>query len=152
MFNLVNLCLLYLSSNNLSDHLNFQLFYKLENLRELSLSYNNHLSSDFKSDVNYSFPYLNVLEPSSISLTELPNLSRQFPRVSYLDLSNNQFNGRVPDNWIHEMNSLNSLNFSHNLLASAVVLFSWIGMFDLDLSFNLLTGDISLSICNASLT
>ena len=67
-----------------------------------------------------------------------------------LDLSNNKLNGTVPK-WLHEISSLQFLNLSHNLLTTPMNEFSrnYKLMF-LDIGFNLLTGEVSSSICNVS--
>ncbi|XP_020207238.1 receptor-like protein 6 [Cajanus cajan] len=146
-FGLVNLTILLLSSNNLSGSVNFSLFSELQNLGILSLSHNNQLSLNFESNVNCSFSRLIKLELSSMGLTEFPTISGD---VSFMDLSNNKLNGRIP-NWLHEMGSLFFLNLSQNLLTTPLGQFSMnYGLYYLDLSFNLLIGDISSSICNAS--
>ncbi|XP_029128685.1 receptor-like protein 34 [Cajanus cajan] len=151
IFSLENLTDLCLSSNNLSGSVHFPLFSKLQNLQNLSLSHNNQLSLNFKSNVNYSFPFLRSLSLSSMGLTEFPKLSVEVPTLGFLDLSNNKLSGRVP-NWLHEMSSLYQLDLSRNLLTAALNQFSRNYMlFHLDLSFNLLTGGISSSICNASM-
>jgi len=178
IFNLANLSDLSLSSNNLSGHVDFQHFY-LPNLRSLDLSSNNlsavvnfqnisklqylkflylsdnsQLSINFESSVNYSLSRLFELGLSSLRLTEFPNLSEKFPSLGYVDLSNNKISGCVP-NWLHEVDYGSSpvfLNLSRNLFTS-MEQFSWNhwpNLHRLDLSDNLLTGDISLSICNAS--
>jgi len=151
IFNLANLSVLSLSSNNLSGHVDFHLFSNLPSLRTLDLSSNNlsgvvnfqnisklqyleylylsdnsQLSINFESSINYSLFGLLQLGLSSLSLTEFPNLSEKFPRLGYLDLSNNKISGSVP-NWLHEVDF-------------------WTNLEHLDLSYNLLTGDIPLSI------
>ncbi|XP_045832457.1 receptor-like protein 9DC3 isoform X1 [Trifolium pratense] len=152
IFNLANLTVLCLSSNNLSSVVNFQHFSKLQKLFSLSLSHNSQLSLNFESNVNYNFSILSKLELSSVGLIGFSKLSSgKFPRLRYLDLSNNKLFGSVP-NWLLEIDSLQLLGLSHNLFTSMDE-FSrnhWQNLYSLDLSFNLLAGDIFLSICNKS--
>ena len=153
IFNLANLSTLSLSSNNLSDVVNFQLFSKLTNLELLSLSWNSQLSLNFDSNVNYSFPRLLQLELSSVNLVEFHKLHGKLLSLNYLDLSNNKLNGRVP-NWLLKHNSWYFVNLSRNMFTSIDQLFN-ISRPDnyfkiLDLSFNLLDGEIPLAVCNIS--
>jgi len=150
IFNLVNLTDLSLSWNNFSGSVNFSLFSKFQNLQYLYLSNLSQLSLNFESNVNYSFSRLQDLDLSSMGLTEFPNLSRKTPALQSLLLSDNKLNGRVP-NWLHEMDSLIDVNLHRNFLTTPVDQFSRnYNLYYLDLSFNLLTGAISSSICNAS--
>ncbi|XP_027356300.1 receptor-like protein 53 [Abrus precatorius] len=150
IFNLVNLKYLCLFSNNWSGTINFQLFSKFQNLEVLSLSQNSQLSLNFESNVTYSFSHLKALELSSINLTEFPISFEKFPSLSYIDLSYNKLDGRSPNWLLHEMDSLSFLNLSNNLLTSMDQLPRNYGFSYLDLSFNLLAGDISSLICNAT--
>ncbi|XP_061371499.1 receptor like protein 27-like [Gastrolobium bilobum] len=148
--NLANLTALCLSSNRFSGPTNFHLFSKLQNLQSLLLSQNSELSLNFESNANYSFSLLQHLGLSSINLTEFPKLTGKFPSLRFLYLSNNKLSGRVP-NWLHDMDSLGFLDLSQNLFTSSMDQISWNSNLEyLDLSFNLLTGDISSSFCNAS--
>jgi len=150
IFNLVNLTYLSLSSNNFSGSVNFSLFSKFQNLESLHLSNSSQLSLNFESSINYSFSRLVELDLSSLGLTEFPKLSRKVPVLQTLILSNNKLNGKVP-NWLHEIDSLFVVNLAQNFLRTPVDQFSRnYQLRDLDLSYNLLTGGISSSICNAS--
>ncbi|XP_027939315.1 receptor-like protein 6 [Vigna unguiculata] len=150
IFNLVNLTQLSLSSNNFSGSVNFSLFSKFQNLEYLYLSNLSQLSLNFESNVNYSFSRLQELDLSSMGLTEFPKLSRKTPVLEILDLSDNNLNGKVP-NWLHEMDSLSDVYLDRNFLTTPVDQFSRnYNLYYLDLSFNLLSGAISSSICNAS--
>jgi len=145
IFNLANLTTLCLSSNNLSGVVNFQDFTKLQKLDSLSLSHNIRLSLNFEYNVTYHFSQLTKLDLSSLSLTEFPKL---LGKLESLDLSNNKLNGTV-SNWLLETSR--SLNLSQNLFASIDQISrnnDQLG--DLDLSFNLLVGNLSVSICNVS--
>ncbi|WVY91785.1 hypothetical protein V8G54_037299 [Vigna mungo] len=137
---------LYLCNNKLQGNIP-QSIFTLVNLRQLCLSSNNF--SGFHS-VNYNFPSLERLYLSSLGLTEFPKLAGKVPMLTQLDLSNNKLNGTVPQ-WLHEMDSLYFLNLSQNLLTTPIKQFSRnYNLRFLDLSFNLLTGHISSSICNVS--
>ncbi|WVY91782.1 hypothetical protein V8G54_037296 [Vigna mungo] len=137
---------LYLCNNKLQGNIP-QSIFTLVNLRQLCLSSNNF--SGFHN-INYNFPRLERLYLSSLGLTEFPKLAGKVPMLRDLDLSNNKLNGTVPE-WLHEMDSLYFLNLSQNLLTTPMKQFSRnYNLQFLDLSFNLLTGDISSSICNVS--
>ncbi|KAK2378175.1 receptor protein Cf-9 [Trifolium repens] len=150
VFNLANLTKLILSSNNLSGLVDFKNFSNLQRLQSLSLSHNSQLSLNFESSVrvNYSYWWLSFLDLSSLSLTRFPKLLEKLPALTSLDMSNNKLNGEVP-NWLLEK-GLQFLNLSQNSLTS-IDQMSGNNLPDgLDLSFNLLDGEVSLSICNKS--
>ncbi|WVY90961.1 hypothetical protein V8G54_036475 [Vigna mungo] len=150
LFKLVNLTQLQLSSNNFSGSVNFSLFSKFQNLEILRLSNSGQLSLNFESSFNYSFSRLLELDLSSMGLTEFPKFSRKIPVLETLQLSDNKLNGKVP-NWLHEMDSLSNVMLDRNFLTTPVDQFSRNYQLKyLDVSFNLLTGGISSSICNAS--
>ncbi|XP_058744998.1 receptor-like protein 7 [Vicia villosa] len=149
IFNLSNLTILCLSSNNLSGVVDFQKLSKLQNLQSLSLSHNTQLSLKIESNVNYNFFQLQILELSSFSFNELPKFIGKLVSLYHLDMSNNKLTGRVP-NWLLEtMNDNGVLNLSQNLFTSIDHISTSNYRFSsLDLSYNLLQGELSMSICN----
>jgi len=153
MFLLQNLSDLRLSSNNLSGLVDFNNFSNLQELQELDLSHNNFQSLDFCGGNVKSFP-------------------KSASQLYRLDLSNNHFHGRIPEGFNCVADTVTFLDLSHNLLTSVgnLSLF-WKNIGYLDLSFNMLegdipvlsstvdffsisnnklSGDISSSLCNAS--
>ncbi|TYH89578.1 hypothetical protein ES332_D01G272300v1 [Gossypium tomentosum] len=116
LFELRGLKFLSLSSNNFSGLIPMRALQNLRNLSFLDLSYN-RLSID-ATDTNISslsFPNISTLKLTSCNLTEFPDFLKYQSRLSYLDLSNNQIQGRIP-NWIWKVRSLNYLNLSQNFL------------------------------------
>ncbi|KAG5120597.1 hypothetical protein JHK84_038937 [Glycine max] len=156
-FSLPSLMYLYLNNNQFTGHIPAISSYSLQSLilcynklQGLYLSQLSQLSLNFESRANYSFSSLLQLDLSSMSLTEFPKLSGKVPILKILYLSNNKLKGRVPT-WLHKMDSLSALSLSHNMLTTPMDQFSRnYQLTILDLSFNLLTGSISSSICNAS--
>ncbi|XP_045829847.1 receptor-like protein 6 isoform X2 [Trifolium pratense] len=150
IFTLSKLKYLRLQSNNLSGLINFQIFSKLQNLSYLSLSLNSQLSLNFESNVYNSFNQLFSLELSAINLIKLHKLQGNFTNLYYLDLSNNKLNG-MPKCLI-ETGDLQFFNLSENLFTSTDQLIEMAVnneyLYILDLSFNLLNGDIPLAVCN----
>ncbi|CAI8587044.1 unnamed protein product [Vicia faba] len=152
IFNLSNLTTLCLASNNLSGVVDFQHFFKLQNLTYLSLSYNSQLSLDIETnDVDYNFSQLQKLELSSLNLNQLPKFIGKLPYLYSLDMSNNRFTGRVPNWLLEKMNDQGYLNLSQNMFTSIdQISTTSYQLSSLDLSFNLLQGELSASICNMS--
>ncbi|KAH0706186.1 hypothetical protein KY289_011262 [Solanum tuberosum] len=107
---------LNLSGVNFSDNLPESLGYHLTSPRYLSLSYNN---ISLTNDNNVTLPKsLYTLELAACEVKELEFL-RSTKQLSYLDLSNNKIQGRIPDwAWSNWMFSLQDLDMSHNMLTS----------------------------------
>ncbi|XP_030930661.1 receptor-like protein 7 [Quercus lobata] len=165
---LVNLTILYLSSNKLSTMLEFEMFSKLKNLQYLDLSHN-LLSIN---NVTFTLPNLLELNLSSSNISEFPIFLRTATNLESLDLSNNRIYGQVP-RWLGDVgrDTLGSLDLSHNFLTS-IDKIPWKNLQFVDLRANLLqgpfltinfhnlryffvsnnslTGEIPLLICNAS--
>ncbi|XLS63713.1 hypothetical protein HN51_023687, partial [Arachis hypogaea] len=138
-----------LFSDNWSGTVNFPLFSKLQNLDYLSLSGCSLLSLESETSVNYTFSNLEELELLSNNIIGYSKFSGNFPKLEYLDLSNNKLAGKVPE-WIHDAHSLIYLKLSHNMFTSIGHQFRWYQFEYLDLSFNLMDDDISSFFCNAS--
>ncbi|PPE02409.1 hypothetical protein GOBAR_DD00597 [Gossypium barbadense] len=116
VFELHGLTLLDLSSNNFSGLIPMSAFPNLRNLSDLDLSYN-RLSIDAPA-TNISppsFPTFTALELASCNLTEFPGFLKNQYSLNYLDLSNNQIHGEIP-NWIWKSINLWYLNISQNFL------------------------------------
>ncbi|TYG84699.1 hypothetical protein ES288_D01G269900v1 [Gossypium darwinii] len=152
LFELRGLKFLSLSSNNFSGLIPMRALQNLKNLSSLDLSYNS-LSID-ATDTNVSslsFPNITTLKLTSCNLTEFPDFLIYQSRLSYLDLSNNQIQGKIP-NWIWKVRSLRYLNLSQNFLVkferSLENIISSLNV--LDLHGNRLQGKIEILPSNAT--
>ncbi|MBA0701702.1 hypothetical protein Goari_000099, partial [Gossypium aridum] len=88
----------------------------LRNLSSLDLSYNSlSIDATDTSVSSFSLPNITALKLTSCNLTEFPDFLTYQSRLSYLDLSNNQIQGKIP-NWIWKVRSLRYLNLSQNFL------------------------------------
>ncbi|MED6174394.1 hypothetical protein PIB30_068603 [Stylosanthes scabra] len=148
VFNLINLTTLCLSSENWSDPVHFPLFSNLENLQALFLSGYSSLLLTPEANANYTFPSLEDLVLHSNNITGFSTFSGKFPSLFFLDLSNNNLEGKVPK-WIYESDTLIHLNLSQNHFTS-IEHFPWFGLQHLDLSSNSMTGEILSIFCNVS--
>ncbi|KAL2316976.1 hypothetical protein Fmac_030852 [Flemingia macrophylla] len=126
IFELKNLLLLSLSSNNLSGLVNFHQFSKLKYISGLYLSYNSFLSINFDSGVDYNLPNLEVLYLSSCNINSFPKFLPRLQHLHTLDLSRSKIEGSIPQ-WFHEK-----------------LLHSWENIQFVDLSFNKLQGDLPI--------
>ncbi|THG06287.1 hypothetical protein TEA_027498 [Camellia sinensis var. sinensis] len=116
-FDFGSLDILSLSFNNFSGTIKLEWFQRLQNLTRLDLSYNNLSISTSESNSSLtSFPQLSTLRLASCKLQEFPPLLN-WSRMVYLDLSDNQISGEIP-NWIWNVGNgtLMYLNLSYNLL------------------------------------
>ncbi|MFQ6665249.1 hypothetical protein Gotur_032043, partial [Gossypium turneri] len=140
IFQLLNLTDLDLSSNNLSGVIEFRMFSNLLNLEYLDLSNNSlSLTSNTTSTVN-----LIGLVLSSFNLSEFPQFLKGLKSLKRLDLSCNKIEGKIPQ-WMQEVGngSLVYLNVSHNSLTE-VEHFPWKNIDVLDLSSNLISGNLPI--------
>ncbi|KAI3996253.1 hypothetical protein MKX01_026721 [Papaver californicum] len=116
-FGLSRLKVLILSANNFNGTLSLEKFFnKFENLSSLDLS-GNKLSINITGDNFTSFPQIGALMLRSCNLSVFPAFLHNQSRLIYLDLSDNQIKGRIP-NWIHMIGAGNLvyLNLSYNFL------------------------------------
>ncbi|XP_074335524.1 receptor-like protein 7 [Apium graveolens] len=124
---LVNLTRLDFSSNNFSGVLNMSMFSPLESLQYLSTLYS--------------------LGLSSCNMKEFPHLSKDAEiSLRYVDLSNNDIEGGIPD-WIGSVGSY--LNIYHNKLIGGLEQLPWNNIEYLDLQHNELNGSLPDLICNS---
>ncbi|OMO92682.1 hypothetical protein COLO4_17410 [Corchorus olitorius] len=174
LFQLEHLSRLSLSSNNMTGFLDQKMISSLKNLHSLDLSGNTlSFSLPPSSNEKFSFPMLSVLRLSSCNIEEIPIFLRGLKFVD-VDLSNNKIQGSIPE-WIWGVGeSMRSLNLSHNSLTSfGRIPWNWsgelflldlrsnliqgplptallLGLYDVFLANNKLTGEIPPSICNGS--
>ncbi|GMH18284.1 hypothetical protein Nepgr_020125 [Nepenthes gracilis] len=115
-FQLQGLDSLKLSSNNFNGSLDLTVIRQLKNITTLNLS-NNILSIETNGDNENisSLPQLYTLSLSTCNLRSLPNFLKNQSKLTYLDLSDNQIEGKIPA-WIWKIGngSLLSLNLSCN--------------------------------------
>ncbi|XP_062081203.1 receptor-like protein 36 [Humulus lupulus] len=137
---------LELSSNNLSDVVQFDQFSKLKKLQILYLS-DNSLSLVSNSNNNDTLPNtLSELHLSSCGISEFSYSLRSLENLRYLDLSNNQIEGSVPQ-WLWNMgkDSLYLLDISHNSLTQ-IDQIPWKNLAFINLCSNRLQGNSSLRV------
>ncbi|XVF78908.1 hypothetical protein PTKIN_Ptkin14bG0175700 [Pterospermum kingtungense] len=108
---LVNLTYLDLSSNKLNGI--FQLDKSLNQLNELHLSNNVFISLTSGSNVNASLPSLQSLGLSSCNIMEVPDVVRNLPGLTTLDLSYNRI-CVIEAQMFMNLERLESLDLSHN--------------------------------------
>ncbi|KAL6626810.1 hypothetical protein ACP70R_030536 [Stipagrostis hirtigluma subsp. patula] len=138
---------LRLGKNKLTGTVNISSFWKLENLVELSLSYNMlSVICEEGHSLFSSLPDIRVLGLVSCNLTELPHALRYLDNIESLNLSNNHIKGVIPS-WIWEnwKVQLTYLNLSHNMFTSLEKPPSLVAMTSLnflDLSSNRLEGNV----------
>ncbi|XP_062167101.1 receptor like protein 22-like [Alnus glutinosa] len=143
VFELRRLKILSLSSNNFNGSLQLNMIQQLRNLSHLDLSYNrlwieyNRTNSSLSS-----FPQLTILKLASSRLKKFPDFLRNQSKLTYLDLSDNQIDGDIP-NWIWKPSNLHYLNLSFNHLVTLEGPFSNLPSLSvLDLRSNQLLGQL----------
>ncbi|CAI9273739.1 unnamed protein product [Lactuca saligna] len=144
----INLTHLDLSWNNFTGVWDFDaLLSNLPNLQSLDLSYSG-LSVVSNNSFSYANPDFLILGLASCKLNMFPESLQVMKNLTFLDLSNNDIHGPIPD-WAGEIgaNRLYYLNLSHNSI-SGLPQFQWDVMEDLYLQSNQIQGAFPPSICN----
>ncbi|KAK4258201.1 hypothetical protein QN277_007674 [Acacia crassicarpa] len=142
IFQLKRLSLLQLSSNKFNGTIHLDMMRSMENLAILDLSHNNlSVDATLVGHNLSSFPNLNSVLFASCKVKEFPNFLRNISNLMYLDLSNNQIQGTIP-NWIWGFDFMYFLNLSNNFLTDLEGPFQNISsnLFLLDLHSNQLKG------------
>ncbi|XP_056172677.1 receptor-like protein 7 [Syzygium oleosum] len=107
---------LSLSSNNFSGSFHIDMVHQLKNLSHLDLSYNRFSVNTTNTTTQASsFHDLTTMKLASCQLRTLPEFVAEQHRLTNLDLSDNQIQGKIPK-WIWELQNLLYLNVSSNLL------------------------------------
>ncbi|MFS8026782.1 putative leucine-rich repeat-containing, plant-type, leucine-rich repeat domain superfamily [Helianthus anomalus] len=150
LLNLQNLEEFYLDGNGVT--VDFHLFLSLEKLKYLDLYRNNVTLSVKDNHTNETQPQFTALWMESCNLKVFPEFLRFQQQLEYLFLINNKIEGLIPGwMWNISKETLSILSLSQNLLIgfeqhSPVA--SWVSLETLDLSHNMLTGEIPPSICD----
>ena len=92
--NFTHLQHLDLSSINLKDMLELDIFFEIKRIETLLLSGNKLLIS--KGKINSTLPKFKTLGLSSCNLREFPIFLKVQNELTYLDLSDNKIEGKVP--------------------------------------------------------
>ncbi|XP_045829707.1 receptor like protein 22-like [Trifolium pratense] len=115
IFQLKSLSHLDLSFNKFNGSLHLDKFFELKNLNFLDISYNKLFLKGNPINVEPSLFRAIILRLASCNLKTFPSFLMNQSTLVFLDLSNNQIQGVLP-NWIWKLQSLKKLNISHNLL------------------------------------
>ncbi|KAL7614573.1 hypothetical protein Lser_V15G08978 [Lactuca serriola] len=148
---LVNLTYLSLSWNNFTGLWDLDtLLSSLPNLEELHLSNTGLSVVTNNGSSSYVNPNFRRLGLAFCKLTLFPESLRTMKNLTYLDLSNNDIHGRIPD-WAGKIgeNGLYYLDLSYNSI-TGLPQFQWDGMEYLNLQSNQIQGSFPPSICNMS--
>ena len=135
-----------LSSNNLTGIVDLSFIKNYKELCFLSLSYNK--LSVVEEDGNHSYfeyPLFSNLGLASCNLSYVPKFLMRQRNIHYLDLSNNNIEGHIPD-WLWRIGGTFSLslNLSHNLFTSVATNLSNRSISELDLHSNKIEGALPL--------
>ncbi|GMJ03248.1 receptor like protein 7 [Hibiscus trionum] len=150
VFELSRLNVLLLSSNKFNGTIWLGEIQKLVNLTQLDLSHNNlSVNATGSYSTVSSFPKFSRLKLASCKLKVFPDLKDQ-SRLQFLDLSENQISGEVP-NWIWNVShELQHLNLSFNQLDGLQKPYQMPSLSVLDMHSNKLSGNIPTLPTSAS--
>ncbi|KAL4271202.1 hypothetical protein GQ457_13G004440 [Hibiscus cannabinus] len=162
-YSLPNLWRLNLSSCNTSEFPNFvrnlpgltaidlsynrirvveaNMFVKLKSLQQLDLSHNGPLSFININNLTVVLPSLTILYMSSCNITQLSNFLTTQEGLTYLDLSNNNIQGRITEQENNWGSNIQVLDLSNNLL-TAIEYYPWKNVETLNLASNRLEGPL----------
>ncbi|KAL1118680.1 hypothetical protein V6Z11_D01G052700 [Gossypium hirsutum] len=138
--NLEGLNFLNLSYNRIHV-IEADMFLKFKGLQVLDLSHNIPLSVGNNSEVDLVLPWLSDLCLSSCNITELSNFLTTQESLMFLDLSNNNIQGRITEQENNWGSNLVNLDLSNNLL-TALEYYPWKSIELLDLGSNLIEGPL----------
>ncbi|CAA2966774.1 receptor 12 [Olea europaea subsp. europaea] len=144
-FELRKLNVLLLSFNFFNGTVQMENIHNLQNLTSLEFSHNRlSINASNSSSSPYQFPQITRLSLASCNLQSFPDLRNQ-SKMSFLDLSNNQIKGEIP-NWIWEAGNgiLSHLNLSYNFLQDLQKPYNISNLSVLDIHSNQLQGDLPI--------
>ncbi|CAJ2655896.1 unnamed protein product [Trifolium pratense] len=142
---LYSLSIIDLSYNRFNDSPSVDEIFELRKLSALDLSHNNISINVNVANISNNFiPNIRILNLASNNLKNFPNFLPNQSTLSFLDLSDNQIQGKIP-NWIWELQYLTIFNISHNLLSDLEGPLQNLtsNLKVLDISFNNIYGTIS---------
>ncbi|XP_059429264.1 receptor-like protein 6 [Corylus avellana] len=130
-----------LSNNNLEGPLPI-FFLELQGLQFLSLS-SNHFNSSLQLSVIPKLKNLYYLDLSHNKLKTFPDFLRNQSSLSFLDLSDNQIYGEIP-NWVWKHPNLSDVDLSYNFLVTLEGPILNLSLSTLDLHSNQLQGQLPI--------
>ncbi|XP_020412943.1 receptor-like protein 12 [Prunus persica] len=146
--NLMNLQRLHLYENRLSGTVEFHMFLKLHNLKELLLGYNNLYLLIESRTMNVTIPQFRSLGLGSCNLRGFPDFLRYQENLQWLGLHGNKIRGQVPKwIWNASTETLKYIDMSSNMLFGELPIPSP-NVEYYQISNNLLTGQVSPLICS----
>ncbi|WJX43045.1 hypothetical protein P8452_30203 [Trifolium repens] len=151
---LYSLSIIDLSFNRFNDSLCVDEILELRNLNALDLSHNNiSINMNVANVGNNSIPNIKILNLASCNLKTFPNFLLNQSTLTFLDLSDNQFQGKIPK-WIWELQYLKIFNISHNFLSDLEGPLQNLtsNLKVLDISFNNIYGTIPPSLITMTST
>ncbi|KAF8023748.1 hypothetical protein BT93_F1057 [Corymbia citriodora subsp. variegata] len=140
--NLKKLQILYIDGNSFKGVVDFEIFTKLDNLRELAISQELNLTNN---TLKYPFPKLEMLSLYFCNLTKFPYFLHSLKRLRVLDLSSNRICGEIPMwFWGISHDTLEMLILSSNLLEGGIQLLHWKKLSNIYLEDNSFQGPLPI--------